>query len=112
METKNLQSSPSRRGFLKLLGTGAAALGLGTFSSKLQAAPDNMDAMPEIDAWFKSMKGKHKIVFDATRPHDVLPFAWPKVFQLTNAATGTPENQQSILVILRHEGIPYAFEDR
>ncbi|MFI5205887.1 MAG: hypothetical protein ACHQVK_03010, partial [Candidatus Paceibacterales bacterium] len=38
----------------------------------------------------------------------VMPFAWPKVFLLTNAATGTPETQLSVVVILRHEAIPYA----
>ncbi|HSU50940.1 MAG TPA: hypothetical protein VLJ41_10135, partial [Segetibacter sp.] len=29
----------------------------------------------------------------------------------TNQATGTPENENSVVVVLRHEAIPYAFED-
>jgi hypothetical protein len=52
------------------------------------------------------------VVFDATQPHGVFPFAWPRVFLLTNAATGTPEKDNSVVVVLRHDAIPYAFEER
>jgi intracellular sulfur oxidation DsrE/DsrF family protein len=62
------------------------------------------------DEWFKQIKGKHKIVFDVTQPHEVFPFAWPKVFLLTNEKTGTPEKSNSVVVVLRHEAIPYAME--
>ncbi|HEY8687660.1 MAG TPA: hypothetical protein VIM07_00380, partial [Chitinophagaceae bacterium] len=55
---------------------------------------------------------KHRVVFDATRPHDMVPFAWPRVFLMTNQATGTEEKDQSVVVVLRHDAIPYAFEDR
>jgi intracellular sulfur oxidation DsrE/DsrF family protein len=41
-----------------------------------------------------------------------MPFAWPKVFLLTNAATGTPEADCGVVVVMRHEGIPYAFQDK
>ncbi len=41
----------------------------------------------------------------------MFPFAWPRVFLLTNAATGTPETDCGVVVILRHEAIPFAFED-
>ena len=52
------------------------------------------------------------MVFDVTHPNEILPFAWPRVFMLTNNKTGTPENQQSVVAVLRHKAIPYAFEDR
>ena len=42
------------------------------------------------EAWFNKIKGKHRVIFDVTQPRGVMPFAWPKVFLLTNAATGTP----------------------
>ncbi len=58
------------------------------------------------------MKGTHRIVFDATRPHEVFPFAWPRVFLLTNGATGSPETDCGVVVVLRHAAIPYAFEDK
>ncbi|HUQ96554.1 MAG TPA: hypothetical protein VM010_02745, partial [Chitinophagaceae bacterium] len=62
--------------------------------------------------WFKQIKGKHRMVFDATEPHEGLPFAWPRVLLLTNAGTGTPEKESSVVVVLRHAAIPFAMEDR
>jgi len=41
-----------------------------------------------------------------------MPFVWPKVFLLTNAATGSPEKDNGVVVILRHDAIPYAMESR
>jgi hypothetical protein len=41
-----------------------------------------------------------------------MPFAWSKVFLLTNAATGTPENDCGVVIVLRHNGIPFAMENR
>jgi intracellular sulfur oxidation DsrE/DsrF family protein len=41
-----------------------------------------------------------------------MPFAWPKVFLLTNAATGTPEKDCGVVVILRHNAIPYALNNQ
>jgi len=112
--------TPSRRGFLARIAAGAAALGIASIvkpfnlSASPIAAPDGAltTAPPELEAWFNQIKGKHRITFDCTRPHEIFPFAWPRVFLLTNAATGTPEKENSVVVILRHEAIPYAFEDR
>ncbi|GAC1308209.1 MAG: hypothetical protein NVSMB24_21490 [Mucilaginibacter sp.] len=64
--------------------------------------------MSDADEWFKQVKGKHKMVFDVTQPNEIMPFAWPKVFLLTNKQTGTPENECGIVVVLRHNAIPYA----
>ena len=33
-------------------------------------------------------------------------------FLITNKATGTPEKESNVVVVLRHSAIPYAFEDR
>ncbi|WP_245542659.1 hypothetical protein [Segetibacter koreensis] len=104
----------SRRHFFGTLATGAAAIsaasltslnaGAETFSNEFYDAEDP-------DQWFKQIKGKHRIVFDATRPNEMLPFAWPKVFLLTNEKTGTPEKENSVVVVLRHDAIPFAMED-
>jgi len=104
-----------RRGFLGLLATGAAAIGLATIASplRLAATPGLTTTDPaDPDAWFNQVKGKHRLVLDVPRPHEIFPFAWSKVFLMTNAATGTPEKNNSVVVVLRHDGIPYAFEDR
>lgn len=121
MEKINLPATP-RRKFLGTIATGAAALGLSTLGiSKAHAGIFNpteneINNPGDPEEWFNSIKGKHRMVFDVVEPkqgHEaMLPFAWPKVFLLTNAATGTPEKESSVVVVLRHNAIPYAMEDR
>lgn len=104
----------SRRNFLGSLATGAAALGITSFATPLAgmaASTMNPAAIRDADSWFNKIKGKHRMVFDATRPHEIYPFAWPRVFLLTNAATGTGEKDCSVVVVLRHDAIPYAMKD-
>jgi intracellular sulfur oxidation DsrE/DsrF family protein len=111
MQTNNLNAE-SRRNFLGKLAAGAAALGTVSFTPfQAQSAPELPDhEFSDAEAWFNKIKGKHRIVFDATQPHELMPFAWPKVFLLTNAATGTPEKDCSAVVVLRHDAIPYALQ--
>ena len=51
------------------------------------------------------------MVFDVTRPHEILPFAWPRVFLMTNEVTGTSPKDCSVVVVLRHDAIPYALQN-
>jgi hypothetical protein len=113
-----LQPPSSRRGFLGRLAAGAAALTLAGNPFRLDAAgipnltSTTNDKPGDPDAWFGQIKGKHRLILDVPRPNELMPFAWPRVFLLTNMATGTPEKDLNVVVVLRHEGIPYAFEDR
>ncbi len=122
MEKDQLTPSP-RRKFLGTLAAGAAALGLSSFKSPLAvneatlANLSNSHTDPSgPDAWFNKVKGKHRIVYDVTAPKEghelIMPFAWSKVFLLTNAATGSPEKDCGVVMVLRHNGIPFAMEDR
>jgi len=110
----NTKKGSPRREFLGNIAAGAAAIGLLSIPSSVKAVPSllSQTSPDDPDAWFKQIKGKHRIVFDATRPHEIMPFAWPRVFLMTNAATGTPESDCGVVVVLRHDAIPYAFEDR
>jgi intracellular sulfur oxidation DsrE/DsrF family protein len=97
------------------MAAGAAALAVLNSPLHLTASPApfslaQLSADP--DAWFSQIKGKHRLLLDVPRPNELMPFAWPRVFLLTNAATGTPEKETNVVVVLRHEGIPFAFEDR
>ncbi len=121
MEDKNLKQTTERRKFLGVLATGAAALGISTLASpfklnaqqqKPAAAKTPAQPMNPADQWFSKVKGSHRVVYDATRPHEIMPFAWPKVFLMTNAATGTPEKDCGVVVVLRHDSICYAFKDK
>lgn len=113
MATHDLPRSTGRRGFLGLLATGAASLGLPTLLPlKTFAEKNEAPAPDDPDAWFAQLKGKHKVVYDSPHPNGIFPFAWPKVFLMTNAATGTPEKDCNVVVVLRHDSIAYAFDDR
>lgn len=112
MEDKNLKSTTDRRNFLGTIAASAAALGIATIGSPLQLAAETASPLgnaDDADAWFNKLTGKHKMIFDVTGPHEVFPFAWPKVFLLTNQVA---PKDNSVVVVLRHEAIPYAFEDR
>lgn len=101
-----------RRKFLQSLTIGAAALGTTGLVAPSTTSAENMSSAYNEDpeAWMKKITGKHRIVYDVTEPHQVFPFAWPRVFLLTNEATGTPANECSVVVILRHNSIPYAMD--
>ncbi len=110
MESNDLR--PNRRAFLSTLATGAAALSISSLAPLQAVANDNQFSTPDDpDAWFNKIKGKHRVVFDVTEPKGMMPFAWPKIFLLTNAATGTPEKNNSVVVVLRHDAIPYAMNN-
>lgn len=111
------QSRFNRRNFIGAISTGAAALGITMYSSPLASATEkvrSLAAPDDPDEWFNQIKGNHRIVFDVTEPfkQQMLPFAWPRVFLITNEATGTSGKDCSAVVVLRHEAIPYAMEDR
>jgi hypothetical protein len=101
-------SFPSRR---KFVGTLAGATGLlaipGSISAGVTSGPNPADA----DEWFKKVKGKHRIIYDATEPHDGFAIIWAYVFYKTNNDTGTPDNDLTAVVVLRHNAIPLAMND-
>jgi len=103
-----------RRKFLQSLTLGAAALGTTGLTISINASAGNTGGKHNTDpeAWMKKITGKHRIVYDVTEPHHQFPFAWPRVFLLTNEATGTPPNECSVVVILRHNAIPFAMDNR
>lgn len=95
----------------KFIGTMAATVGLTGLTTALPAKSMfdyTTKLAEEADPWFDKIKGKHRVVYDAPKPHGIYPFAWPLVFLLTNEATGTPADECSVVVVLRHDAIPYA----
>lgn len=110
----NKKTSSPRREFIGKIAAGAAAIGVFNIPKSVKAVPSLFSQSPvdDADQWFNKVKGKHRIVFDFSEGKGILTFAWPKVFLITNAETGTPENDCGVVVVLRHDAIPYAFEDR
>lgn len=108
MKNENLSS---RRNFMGTMA--ASAAGLSILSNPLMAdIPTPSGAIEDAEAWFKKIKGKHKIVYDAPEPHEGFPIIWSWVFYKTNNQTGTPDNELTAMVVLRHSAIPIAMEDR
>ena len=119
MKNNQLEQKTPRRRFLETMASGAAAFGLASMAVPVQLGATPLSATPgrnvdptDPDEWFNQLKGKHRIAFDVTQPHEIFPFAWPKVFMLTNQQTGSPASDCGVVVVLRHSGIAYAFEDR
>jgi hypothetical protein len=105
------QNNP-RREFLGSIALGAAA-GIATMANPLQVfAGEKKPDVSEADKWFSKLGGTHRIAYDVPHPHGIFPFAWPRVFLLTNQATGSGEKDCGVIVVLRHDAICYAFEDR
>lgn len=117
MNTNETNEGTNRRNFLGKIATGAAALGLTTIAPSIQSFAGEKTFTPpaasdDPEAMFNKINGKHRIVFDSPHPHEIYPFAWPRVFLLTNEATGTKDKDCSVIVVLRHSSIGYAMEDR
>lgn len=108
------QSNNPRRQFLGTVVSGVAAFGLSSVMSPLVAHAGNglVSGADDPDEWFKQIRGKHRVVFDVPQANEIFPFAWPRIFLATNAATGTAEKDCSVVVVFRHTAIPYALEDR
>lgn len=117
MGTTIFNQPTPRRGFMSMLAKGAALFGISSVGApmllKAETLTNENTGLPEDpDAWFDKIKGKHRIVFDVPHPKELFPFAWPRVFLLTNEKTGTPASDCGVVVVLRHTAIAYAFENR
>lgn len=105
---KQIQSS--RRTFVGTIAAGAT--GLISVPATMLARSVETSSGADADAWFKNVKGKHRIVYDASEPHNGFPMIWTWVFYKTNNDTGCVDNDMTAVVVLRHNAIPYAMEDR
>ena len=114
MESNKHSRATNRRKFLGTIASGAAAMSLAGFATPLQSIANDVSPILSEDdpeAWLKKLTGKHKLVFDAAEPNGIFPFAWPRIFLLTNAMTGTAEKDTNVVVVLRHNAIPYAMNN-
>ncbi len=99
-----------RRGFLGRLAAGAAALGLRDLVAPAPAAA-RASADPQFEAWLGRIAGKHKMLFDVPEPNGGFGLAWARVFlNTTNETYGTTDADNSVVVVLRHGGIPIGMD--
>jgi hypothetical protein len=107
-------AEPARRRFLARLGIGTAALGA-LAGSALPAAAQSKE-MPrrhEVDDWMDSLPTAHRMVFDAFTAaglDDVSHYA-SNVFMANHTGYGLESRDVGVILILRHNATPYAFND-
>ena len=101
----------SRRSFMGAMMLGATASTLSVLGNPAFAGMTdfNETQMNEADEWFKQIKGKHRIVYDGSYPHKGFPIIWNWAFYLSNNETGSPDDDITAMTVLRHDGIPFAF---
>lgn len=103
-----------RRGFLTRLAAGAAAFGLADVSAPAGAVArpvTRASGDPEFEAWLGKITGKHKMVFDVPEPNGGFGLAWARVFlNTTNETYGTTDADNTVVVVLRHGGIPLGMQ--
>lgn len=107
----NSRNENSRRQFIGKLAATATFTGLASPLFAHAKPKIETKMIGEADAWFKNVKGKHRIIYDASEPHTGLPFIWTWVFYQTNNQTGTPDNDMTAVVVMRHNAIPFAMKD-
>ena len=109
MKTKE---NTSRRKFMGAMMLGATASTLSLFTSPMYANLPSYDAenMSDADDWFKKIKGKHRIVYDGSTPHDGFPIIWNWAFYLSNNETGSKDEDITAMTVLRHNAIPFALK--
>ena len=109
----SLKDTIHRRGFLGSLAA-TTAVGMAALGSPMEllAQKGKPDASnnKEFDAWLKKIKGKHRQVFDATAENEGMPFAWSRVYLMSNKEVGVQDNDVTAVIILRHEAIPFALD--
>ena len=69
----------SRRKFIGALALGATASTISVLTNPIYANIPSFDNenMNDLEDWFKKgIKGKHRIVYDGSTPHDGFPIIW------------------------------------
>jgi intracellular sulfur oxidation DsrE/DsrF family protein len=103
-----------RRGFLGRLAAGAAAFGVGDVIAPARASARGLprtSADPAFEAWLGKITGKHKILFDVPEPNGGFGLIWARVFlNSTNDLYGTTDADNSVVIVLRHSGIPVGMQ--
>jgi hypothetical protein len=114
MSQQKFIKAANRRDFLGKVTGAAALMGVASLVNPAKANEgihSFTGNAPDPDDWFKGIKGKHRIVFDCTEPKEIFPFAWPKIYMMTNQATVGSDRDCTAVVVLRHSAFLYGLQD-
>ena len=105
---------PARRRFLERLGIGSAAVGALVGSVvPVRAQPSSGPRRHPADDWMDALPTAHRMVFDAVSAQgidDIRRYA-SNVFVANKAGYGLESRDIGIILILRHNATPYAYND-
>jgi len=100
----------SRRDFLSLAAT--AAVGLGAGVPVARRMPGAQDPSTEFTRWLDTIPGTHKQLYDMPEVNQGIGLVWSWAFFTTGApAYGLAEKDLGVVIVLRHNAIPLAFND-
>lgn len=110
METTN---ATSRRKFMGAMMLGVTASTLSAFSNPAFGGMTDFShsIMNDAEAWIKTIKGKHRVVYDGSYPHKGFPIIWNWAYYLSNNEMGSPDIDITAMTVLRHDAIPIALHD-
>ena len=101
----------TRRKFIGTLALGASA-GLTAMAVPFKESATLLTSdVNDSEAWFKNIKGNHRVVFDASEPNDAFSIIWTWGFYATNNQTGSPDNDITAVCVFRHNAMPFALDD-
>jgi intracellular sulfur oxidation DsrE/DsrF family protein len=113
MKEQDPKTTP-RRGFITTVISSAAAFGLSSIAAPFKGQAENIfpaNDVNDAEKWFSQVKGKHKMVFDATKHHDGAAIGWGLTLLDTYKDLGTPETDVSVVIVFRSGGTPLALAD-
>ncbi|HTT40642.1 MAG TPA: hypothetical protein VMH32_23540 [Burkholderiales bacterium] len=101
----------NRREFLGLAATAAAA-GLGAIVPVTGAVAASESPSTDFTRWLDSIPGTYKQLYDMPEVNHGMGLVWSWAFFLTGAqAYGLPESDLGVVMVLRHNALPLAFND-
>ena len=105
------QKLSPRRSFFSGIGAAFAAVGLG--SARATAQSGFTPASHKEDEWLSQLPGKHRVVIDAVMPASAgaaVLYAG-NLFNTNKSAYGLTDKDLAIVIVMRHNATPFAFND-
>nr|WP_293167219.1 hypothetical protein [Allomuricauda sp.] len=106
-------TATTRRNFMGAIMLGATVSTLSAFTNPAFAGMTDFthSEMNDAEAWMKTIKGKHRIVYDGSYPHNGFPIIWNWAYYLSNNEMGSTDDEITAMTVLRHDAIPFALHD-
>jgi len=107
-----IKNQHSRRKFIGALALGATASAMSALTGPISTSSLSFDdkKLNDAEKWIEGIKGKHRIAYDGSTPHDGFPIIWNWAFYHTNNLTGVPDEEITAMTVIRHSAIAFALK--